>query len=59
MPTSFEQIVEELGLSPEEYQSSRVLKNWVRRNMDNKYVPWELLKAWGFVEEAKEREAAA
>jgi hypothetical protein len=47
MPTSFEQIVEELGLSPEEYQSSRVLKNWVRRNMDNKYVPWEFLKAWG------------
>jgi len=58
MPTSFEHIVKELGLSPEEYQSSVVLKNWVRQNMDTKYVPWDLLKAWGFVEEGRDKEAA-
>jgi hypothetical protein len=58
MPSSFEQIVEELGLSPEEYQSSRVLKNWARRNMDNKYVPWELLNGWGFVEDERDTKAA-
>jgi len=58
MPTSFEQIVEELGLSPEEFQTSRELKNWARRNMDNKYVPWELLKAWGFVEDECDTKAA-
>jgi len=23
-----------------------VLKNWVRQNMDSKYVPMDLLKAW-------------
>jgi hypothetical protein len=51
MPTSFEYIVKELGLSPDEYQSSVLLKNWVRQNMDTKYVPWDLLKAWGFVED--------
>jgi len=45
MPTSFEQIVEELGLSPEEYQGSVLLKNWVRNNMDKRYVPSDLLKA--------------
>jgi len=59
MPTSFEHIVKELGLSPEEYQSSVVLKNWVRQNMDTKYVPWDLLKAWGFVQEEIERDEAA
>jgi hypothetical protein len=36
-----------------------LLKHWVRLNMDKRYVPWDLLKVWGFVEEDKEREAAA
>jgi len=48
MVTSFEQMVRKLGLSPEEYESSALLKDWVRRNMDEKYVPLDLLKAWGF-----------
>lgn len=59
MPTSFEYVVKELGLAPEEYQNSVLLKHWVRLNMDKRYVPWDLLKVWGFVEEDKEREAAA
>jgi len=59
MATSFERVVMELGLSPEQYESSALLKDWVRRNMDEKYVPSDLLKAWGFVkDEAKKDEAA-
>lgn len=54
MENSFEQVVKELGLSPEEYRNSTPLKDWVRRNMDEKYVPSWLLKAWGF-----ERDEAA
>jgi hypothetical protein len=50
--------LKELGLSPEEYEHSAVLKDWVRRNMDEKYAPLDLLKAWGFgVAEAKEEAA--
>jgi hypothetical protein len=59
MATSFEQMVKKLGLSPEQYKSSALLKDWVRRNMDEKYVPSDLLKAWGFEkDEAAEEEAA-
>ncbi len=43
MATSFEQMVKKLGLRPEEYQSSAQLREWVRRNMDVKYVPPDLL----------------
>ena len=45
MATSFESVVKRLGLSPEEYESSAPLKDWVLRNMDEKYVPSDLLKA--------------
>ncbi|HSA93306.1 MAG TPA: hypothetical protein VLE48_09875 [Terriglobales bacterium] len=45
--SSFEQIVATLGLSPEEYEGSIVLREWVRKNKDHKYVPSNLLKAWG------------
>jgi len=48
MATSFEQMVKKLGLSPHQYTSSALLKDWVRRNMDEKHVPSDLLKAWGF-----------
>jgi hypothetical protein len=47
-PNSFEQIVKELNLSPGEYRSSAELKEWVRRYKDERYVPPELLKAFGF-----------
>jgi hypothetical protein len=47
-PNSFEQIVTALRISPEEYLGSPKLKEWVRRNKDQRYVPPELLKAFGF-----------
>jgi hypothetical protein len=51
--SSFERVVEALGLRPEQYLSSPALKEWVRSNKDDKYVPSDLLKAWGFsVDEA-------
>ncbi|MGA9040884.1 MAG: hypothetical protein WB421_10145 [Terriglobales bacterium] len=49
--TSFERVVEHLGLTPEEYLASSALKEWVRLNKDEKYVPPHLLEAWGFSEE--------
>ena len=47
-PSSFERLVKALNISPEEYQSSSELKEWVRRNKDDKYVPTGLLEAFGF-----------
>ena len=46
--SSFERVVEELSLSPSEYVTSPRLRDWVSRNKDQKYVPSELLKAFGF-----------
>jgi hypothetical protein len=46
--SSFERVVDSLKLSPEQYQSSPELREWVLRNKDHKYVPPELLKAFGF-----------
>lgn len=46
--SSFEKVVDSLKLSPEQYQSSAELREWVLRNKDDKYVPPELLKAYGF-----------
>jgi hypothetical protein len=47
-PSSFEQLVKELNVSPGEYRGSLALKEWVRRNKDNRYVPTEVLKLFGF-----------
>ena len=46
--TSFDAIVKSLGLSPHEYTGSAKLKDWVQKNKDQKYVPQDLLEAWGF-----------
>ena len=46
-PTSFEDMVRRLKLSEKEYQSSIPLKEWARKNKDSKYVPPDLLEAWG------------
>ena len=59
MATSFERMVKKLDLSPEEYASSAPLKEWARRNMDEKYVPSDLLKAWGFEKDDGAKEDAA
>ena len=48
LQTSFEQVVRALNISPENYKSSPELKEWVRCNKDRKYVPTELLQAFGF-----------
>ena len=47
-PSSFEQIVRKLQLSPDQYLGSVQLKEWVRKNKDQKYVPSDLLEAWDF-----------
>lgn len=45
---SFDEIVRHLRLSPHEYMDSIELKEWVRRNKDQRYVPTEVLNAFGF-----------
>jgi hypothetical protein len=45
--TEFEQQVQELGLSPDEYQASPKLRSWCQRNANILYVPEYLLKLWG------------
>lgn len=46
--STFEYIVRRLHLSPENYATSAVLKEWVRTHKDDKYVPSQLLEAWHF-----------
>jgi hypothetical protein len=46
--TSFEQIVQEFKLSPDQYIRSTRLREWARRNKNSKYIPEALLEAWGF-----------
>ena len=48
LPTSFEKVVKELKLAPEEYAKSLILRDWVSRNKNEKYVPSDLLKTFGF-----------
>ena len=47
-PASFDEVVECMGLSPAQYATSTELKEWVRANRERKYVPIDLLRAWGF-----------
>jgi len=46
--TSFEQIVKEYKLTPDQYVRSTRLREWARRNKNSKYIPEALLEAWGF-----------
>ena len=46
--TSFEEIVKEFKLSPDQYIRSTRLREWARRNKNSKYIPEALLEAWGF-----------
>jgi hypothetical protein len=45
--SSFEIVVRSLGLVPNQYQGSALLRDWVEKNKHNKYVPPDLLTAWG------------
>ena len=49
-PSSFEQIVRQLKLAEKEYRSSTALKQWAQKHKDSKYVPQDLLEAWGISE---------
>lgn len=46
--TSFDEIVKIMGLTPAQYANSAQLKEWVRANREQRYVPVDLLTAWGF-----------
>ncbi len=46
--TSFEQVVKEYKLTPDQYERSTRLREWARRNRNSKYIPEALLEAWGF-----------
>jgi hypothetical protein len=46
--SAFEHVVRRLGLLPSQYATSAELKEWVRKNKDQKYVPPYLLDLWGF-----------
>ena len=45
--SNFEQWSTKLRLAPNQYEKSAALKTWVRKNRNQKYIPPELLKAWG------------
>jgi hypothetical protein len=42
-------LVGRLKLSEKEYRSSIPLNEWAQRHKDSKYVPQDLLEAWGIV----------
>lgn len=46
-PTSFDSLIAELGMSAQECTSSPDVRQWVIRNKDDKYVPIEILEAFG------------
>jgi hypothetical protein len=48
LPSSFEQIVKEFNLTPDQYVASARLREWARLNRNSKYIPEALLKEWGF-----------
>jgi hypothetical protein len=47
-PTSFERAVEEFKLMPDQLVQSDRLRQWALVNKNSKYIPEELLEAWGF-----------
>ena len=40
-------MVKHLKLLEEEYRNSVPLKEWAKKHKNNKYVPQDLLEAWG------------
>lgn len=47
LPSEFERVATELGLSEDSYESSRQLRAWCAENRHRCYIPERLLKAWG------------
>ena len=46
--SAFDDVVAALHLSPSQLRGSSLLKEWVRKHKDTRYVPSALLQAWGF-----------
>jgi hypothetical protein len=46
--SEFEQVVREFKLQPDQYIHSARLREWAHRNKSSKYIPENLLEAWGF-----------
>jgi hypothetical protein len=46
--SEFEHQTKKLGLSPDQFETSESLKEWARKNKDQKFVPPDLLRLWGF-----------
>jgi hypothetical protein len=46
--SAFEMLTKKLGLQPEQFEDSTLLKEWARKNQRQRFVPPELLQAWGF-----------
>jgi hypothetical protein len=49
LPTisEFERVAARLRLEPDEYVDSQELRAWAEKNKDARFVPEQLLKAWG------------
>lgn len=45
--SAFDQVVQSLCLTPDEYPQSAALRAWVQQNKDHKYVPPSVLKVFG------------
>jgi hypothetical protein len=45
--TAFEQVIQEWGLTPDQILDSRRLRDWAKQHKNQKYIPEELLEAWG------------
>lgn len=46
--SSFEQVVQNLHLLPDQYSESAELKAWVKKNKRYRYVPPDILEMFGF-----------
>lgn len=46
--TGFEQATREFKLKPDQYLTSTRLREWASVNKNSKYIPENLLAAWGF-----------
>jgi hypothetical protein len=44
--SSFDEVARSLGLTPDQYASSRALRDWACHNRTQKYVPEALLDVW-------------
>ena len=49
MPSEFEMVARELGLTEQHYADSRQLRVWCKENCHRCYIPEWLLKRWGIV----------